>query len=142
MPYLSWLESGQLRRCFLEGGCQLGRDPVTCTVSLPGDPSVSRQHAVIGASVGGTAAARWWIRDLGSRNGVLLNGLSLPATGGTLEDLDAIQLGDWQLTFTESFPGLDGIDFIERVGDLFSEVRPEPAQALDLVLVLAVGDEH
>jgi len=128
MPYLSWMESGQLRRHFLEGGCQLGRDPLTCAVALPGDPSVSRQHAAIGSS-----GERWWIRDLESRNGILLNGLPLPTPGGTLEDQDELRLGDWTLTFSEAFPGLDGIDFIERVGDLFSEVRPEPAQALVLI---------
>lgn len=133
MPYLSWLESGHLCRYFLEGGCQLGRDPLTCTVSQPGNSSVSREHAAIGASGIGTSGERWWIRDLDSRNGILLNSLPLPATGGTLEDQDEIQLGDWNLAFTESFPGLDGIDFIERVGDLFSEIRPEPAQALVLI---------
>jgi hypothetical protein len=128
MPYLSWQESGQLRRYFLEDGCMLGRDPVSCRVSLPGDASVSRQHAVFGNSGG-----RWWVRDLGSRNGTLLNGLPLPLTGGSLEDHDELQCGDWKLTFTATFPGLDGIDFIEGVGDIFSEVRPEPAQALVLI---------
>ncbi len=128
MPYLSWMESGQLRRHFLEDGCLLGRDPVACRVALPGDSSVSRQHAVIGLS-----QDRWWIRDLDSRNGTLLNGLPLPATGGSLQDKDELQLGDWKLTYTRAFPGLDGVDFIEGVGDLFSEVRPEPAQALVLI---------
>lgn len=133
MPYLSWLESGQLRRAFLEGGCTLGRDPLGCGVAHPGDQSLSRQHAVIGTSGTEKAGTRWWIRDLGSRNGTLLNGLPLPITGGTLQDQDVLQLGDWRLSFTDTFPGLDGVQFIERVGDLFSEVRPEPAQALVLI---------
>ena len=94
---------------------------------------MSRQHAVVGTTGSGASRERWWIRDLNSQNGTLLNGLPLPATGGTLEDQDAIQLGDWKLTFTETFPGLDGVDFIERIGDLFSEVKPEPAQALVLI---------
>ena len=68
MPYLSWMESGQLRRCFLEGGCQLGRDPLTCSVSQPGDPSVSRQHAVVELSGGG-----YLVTDLGSANGTFIN---------------------------------------------------------------------
>ena len=74
-----------------------------------------------------------WIRDLGSRNGVLLNGLALSEAGGRLEDGDELQLGDWKLTYTEAFPGLDGVQFVERVGDLFSEVKPEPSQALVLI---------
>lgn len=132
MPYLSWQESGQLRRHFLENGCLLGRDPVACRVASPNDPSVSRQHAVIEFAEG-----RWRIRDLESRNGTLLHGQPLPAAGGHLEDLDELQLGDWKLTFTKAFPGLDGVDFIEGVGDIFSEVKREPA----LVPVLIRGLE-
>jgi pSer/pThr/pTyr-binding forkhead associated (FHA) protein len=128
MPYLSWLESGLSRRYFIEEEILIGRDSDLCRVSLPSDPSVSRRHAVIGFT-----GDRWWIRDLGSRNGTLLNGLPLTNPGGTLKDQDEIQLGDWKLAFTTDFPGLDGINFIERVGDLFSEVRPEPAQALVLI---------
>lgn len=128
MPYLSWLESGQLRRSFLEHACELGRDPKACAVARPEDPSVSRSHAALSFS-----QDSWWIRDLGSRNGVLLNGLALSEAGGRLEDGDELQLGDWRLTYTEAFPGLDGIQFVERVGDLFSEVKPEPSQALVLI---------
>jgi GAF domain-containing protein len=42
-------------------------------------------------------------------------------------------MGGWRVTFTEGFPGLDGSMFAERVGDLFHEVRPEPAQAMVLI---------
>jgi signal transduction histidine kinase len=103
-------------------------------VAAPGDPSVSRVHGEVRDIRG-----RWWIHDLASRNGVLLNGLPLtPRVGGTLQDGDEILLGDWKLSFTDGFPGLDGVNFIEGVGDLFSEVKPEPAQALVLVRGLEV----
>ena len=123
MPYLSWLESGQMRRHFLESDCVLGRDPATCAVSRPGDPSVSRRHAAVDRVEG-----RWWIRDLESRNGILLNGTPVPGPGGPLEDLDEIRLGDWKLDFTNAFPGLDGVNHLEQVGDLFREIGSRPDQ--------------
>lgn len=129
MPYLSWTEGTQLMRHAIHGACQVGRDPVACAVAQPGLASVSRIHASIDR-VGGI----WWIRDLESANGTLVNGQPLDQPQGrALEDGDQLQLGDWRLTFTEGFPGLDGTTFAERVGDLFQEVRPEPAQALVLV---------
>lgn len=132
MPYLSWSEGGVVRRHEVADPVQLGRDPVLCPVALPGDVSVSRAHALL-AKVGG----RWWIRDLESRNGTLLNGLSVSTPiGSALEDGDEIGLGDWCLKFTEGFPGLDGVNFIEGVGDLFAEIKPEPGQAMVLLRAL------
>jgi hypothetical protein len=129
MPYLSWIEGEQLRRHSLDGDCLLGRDPDSCTLSLPQDASVSRNHAQVNY-----VNERWWIQDLDSRNGTQINGLPLPAPGGSpLSDQDEIQLGDWKIRFTEGFPGLDDCRFVERVGDLFSEARPEPAQAKVLI---------
>jgi GAF domain-containing protein len=127
MPYLSWAEGELLHRHYLDGDGTLGRDP-SCLCSLPQDPSVSRQHAKVHFQDN-----RWWIRDLGSRNGTILNGEPLPLEGKALADLDEIGLGDWKLTFTEGFPGLDGVNFIERVGDLYSELLTEPSQALVLI---------
>jgi len=132
VPYFSWSEGGLLRRHEVEAAVQMGRDPVLCPVCQPTDPSVSRTHALV-AKVGG----QWWIRDLESRNGTILNGLAVSTPiGSALEDGDEIELGDWCVKFTEGFPGLDGVSFIEGVGDLFSEIKPEPGQALVLVRVL------
>jgi len=129
VPYLSWFEGEVLRRHALTGTCQLGRDPVQCPVAAPRDASVSRVHGEVRLIDGA-----WWLQDLQSRNGIFLNGLPLARPyGGTLKDGDGMRLGDWELTFTEGFPGLDGVNFIERVGDLFSEVKAEPAQTLVLL---------
>jgi GAF domain-containing protein len=76
----------------------------------------------------------WWVKDLESANGTLLNGIPVEGPQGSpLEEGDELQLGDWKVSFTLGFPGLDGVTFAERVGDLFQEVRPEPAQALLLI---------
>lgn len=128
-PYLSWHEGEHLRRHRLEEECVLGRDPLACGVALPEDPSLSRQHAALFLE-----GDQWWIRDLGSTNGTLLNGLPAASPfGSRLEDGDIIRVGDRDLRFTHGFPGLDGVNFIEGVGDLFAEVRPEPSQAALLV---------
>lgn len=130
MPYLSWREQGGLKRHRLEDSCVLGRDLEACALAFPAQEGLSRRHAeVLPTGQGG-----WWIRDLGSKNGTCLNGLPLNGVlGNALEDGDELCLGDLCLVFTEGFPGLDGALFAERVGGLFEEVRPEPAQALVLV---------
>ncbi|HEX9083059.1 MAG TPA: FHA domain-containing protein [Holophagaceae bacterium] len=129
MPYLSWTEGSQLHRHALDETCVLGRDPLACTLAHPGLPALSRAHAQINRYSG-----IWWVRDLESANGTFLNGLPLNHPhGNALSDGDELSLAGWTLHFTVGFPGLDGVNFIERVGDLFQEVKPEPAQALTLV---------
>ena len=125
MPFLSWFEGDLLLRHALSGDCRLGRDPVQCPVAMPQDPSVSRVHARVFPRDGG-----WWLEDLDSCNGVRLEGRDL-ARGGEarLADGQGIHLGDWRVTFTEGFPGLDGVSFVEGVGDLFAEAAPPEAAA-------------
>jgi len=48
--------------------CVLGRSR-GCTLRLPGDGTVSRQHCLIEVDNG-----RAWVQDLGSLNGTLVNG--------------------------------------------------------------------
>ena len=131
MPFLSWFEGDVLRRHALTGDCQLGRDPVLCPVAMPQDLSVSRTHALV-TRRGGS----WSIRDLDSHNGILVNGLALDK-GGEADLLDGqeLRLGDWVLGFTDSFPGLDGVNFMEGVGDLFNEAH-DPADARLLMQAL------
>lgn len=129
MPYLSWFQGNAIQRFALERDCLLGRDPEACDLSFPAEPSVSKCHASL-SRIGET----WWIKDLGSKNGTFLNDFPLNTpTGNSLADEDEVRLGDLVLHFTAGFPGLDPELFIERVGDLFSEVRPEPSQAMILL---------
>jgi signal transduction histidine kinase len=108
--------------------CQVGRDPLVCAVAQPNLAELSRIHANIDR-IGGI----WWVKDLDSANGTLLNGQPIHPQGNALQGGDELVMGGWHLTFTEGFPGLDGTTFAERVGDLFQEVRPEPAQAMVLI---------
>lgn len=129
MPYLSWFQGEVIQRFALERDCTLGRDPDVSDLSFPAESSVSRCHASL-ARIG----EGWWIKDHASKNGSFLNDFPLSTpTGNSLVDGDEIRLGDLVIHFTAGFPGLDPELFIERVGDLFAEVQPEPAQALILL---------
>ncbi len=129
MPYVSWSEGGQLHHHFLMEDCFVGRDPLVCAIARPQEESLSRRHASLSC-----AGERWWVRDLGSLNGSALNGQPVDtAKGNALAEGDMLCFGDWETHFTEGFPGLDGVSFIERVGSIFEEIRPEPQQALVLV---------
>lgn len=130
MTWLSWHDGFQLQRHRLPPGeeARLGRDSGACDVVAPPDvPSVSRIHAVISEQEG-----HYWLRDLSSQ-GTILNGLPVNSGGSRLRPGDELDLSGWRLTFTEGFPGLDGQQFVERVGDLAQEVRPEPAHTLLLL---------
>jgi len=126
MPYLSWMEGNQLfRHAMREEPCVLGRDPGACTVARPALAALSPVHASL-ARTGDT----WCLKDLESPGGTTLNGRPVEGLlGAALRDGDELQLGPWRLTFTEGFPGLDGTTFVERVGDLFDELRAHPGRS-------------
>jgi protease PrsW len=82
------VESGSLsgsRVSLGEGAVVLGRD-LSCTVRFPDERLVSRRHAEIRAEGG-----RLVVRDLGSRNGTLVNGRRVEAA--ELRAGDAVSLG-------------------------------------------------
>ena len=60
----------------------------TCSLRLPGDATVSRQHCLIELDARGV-----WVKDLGSLNGTLINGTRI--SGGTLQS-------DSNMTYVES----------------------------------------
>ena len=68
----------------------IGRDE-TCEVHLPGDPTVSRLHAVLRAGRG-----FWVVEDGGSRNGTYLNGRPI-AGPALLRPSDRLRIGTFVL---------------------------------------------
>ena len=105
MPYLSWHEGLQLQHERLEGARVLGGDPLRATVLNPAG----------GAPVQGIVQPegfRWRLRPL---EGAVIRreGAMLPVEGVLLEDGDTLDIGAWELRFSESFPGLDRERFWE-----------------------------
>jgi pSer/pThr/pTyr-binding forkhead associated (FHA) protein len=68
----------------------LGRSK-ECDVQVP-DPNVSRRHAELRQEGGA-----WWLVDLDSTNGTLLNGKRVQRA--KLSDGDTIRLGELELVF-------------------------------------------
>jgi len=80
------------RELLLIGTMVVGRDPA-CDVS-DADPLLSRRHAEFVAGARGVT-----VRDLGSRNGILVNGIKVGE--GTLHPGDTIQIGHLLLRYVE-----------------------------------------
>lgn len=75
------------------------------------DKNVSREHAVVVAQSG-----RYQIRDRGSRNSTLLNGVQLTAQA-PLKEGDKIRIGPYELRFLESAgPAADGEQELSKTG--------------------------
>ncbi|MEK7215046.1 MAG: FHA domain-containing protein [Chloroflexota bacterium] len=73
----------------------LGRDPMATVVLM--DPLASRQHARITRHEG-----EYWIEDLRSMNGTLVNGTAISRQ--RLEPDDLIQIGQAKITFALEMP--------------------------------------
>lgn len=76
------------------GTLVVGRDPV-CEISEQTDPLLSRRHAAFTAD-----AREVTVRDLGSRNGILVNGVKTPES--TLRDGDVVQIGHLQVRYVDA----------------------------------------
>ena len=78
---------------YLNGTCLIGRDR-TCNICLPMQ-SVSGEHAEVYPAKDG-----WYVADLNSKNGTLLNGEEVFGAF-QLYDGDIISIGDYSLLFRE-----------------------------------------
>ncbi|MEQ1731303.1 MAG: FHA domain-containing protein, partial [Vicinamibacterales bacterium] len=83
------------REILLVGNIIIGRDPA-CHVCEP-DPLLSRRHAEVIANVHGVS-----VRDLNSRNGILVNGEKTREQ--VLLPGDVVQLGHVQVRYVEEMP--------------------------------------
>ncbi|MBM3809427.1 MAG: FHA domain-containing protein [Acidimicrobiia bacterium] len=96
----------------------VGRDPA-CDISEQNDPLMSRRHAAFTADVKDAS-----VRDLGSRNGILVNGSKMPSA--QLRNGDVVQIGHLQVKFVDEVgPFLDRP--IAAQGEPFDFAQGEPA---------------
>jgi len=96
------------RELVLVGPIVVGRDPM-CDIS-EADPLLSRRHAEF--SIDGTAIV---VRDLGSRNGIYVNGAKRAET--RLRTGDLVQIGNLQLRYIED---ATPIEFAPELADVDS----------------------
>jgi Nif-specific regulatory protein len=99
---------------------KIGRDPGNA-VQIPSE-TISRTHAEIVRRVEGDAET-WTVRDLQSRNGVLVNGARVESA--TLSSGDEIRLGDAVLNFIER--EFDTLEITDADGAADLAVRSEAA---------------
>src|SRR6266404_1130877 len=107
-PEGAWLETGW-SKFPLHGGCSIGRSPKNAVVL--DSPKVSRRHAIINVQNVG----EFWLIDLGSSNGTLLNKRRIHQPL-RLSDCDQILIGDSVFTFRQPEQLTDDFrtTFIER----------------------------
>jgi len=77
----------------LVGTLIVGRDPA-CDISEGNDPLMSRRHAAFNAG-----PREVIVRDLGSRNGILVNGVKTPES--VLHSGDVVQVGHLQVRYVD-----------------------------------------
>ena len=111
--YLQTVLQGQRREFPLEelAVCRIGRAEQS-TIVLSGDVKVSRNHAVVQRMDNG----EYFLTDLGSRNGTILNG-RLVAGPTALRNGDSIRMGGYELVFVQergSTPGTTPPTLVEE----------------------------
>ncbi|HEY1173367.1 MAG TPA: adenylate/guanylate cyclase domain-containing protein [Verrucomicrobiae bacterium] len=89
-----WLEISDGRKIPIGVNCSIGRDPGNSVVLSSN--LISRRHAMIHLQSEG----EYWLVDLGSRNGVMLNGRRV-AQPVALTDADALEIGGHQFVFRQ-----------------------------------------
>lgn len=99
------------REFVLVGTIIVGRDPA-CDISDAADPLLSRRHAEFSNANEAT------VRDLSSRNGILVNGVKQPQA--VLRAGDVVQIGHLQVKFVDEIG-----PFMDVPG-----VKPEAAQPI------------
>lgn len=81
------------RELVLVGTLIVGRDPA-CDITETNDPLLSRRHAVFSADNGAAT-----VRDLDSRNGILVNGAK--TRQARLNHGDVVQIGHLQVKYVD-----------------------------------------
>jgi class 3 adenylate cyclase len=114
-PNNAWLENTETGKVAVQGTCSIGRASSNNVVL--NDEKISRRHAAIHTQ----AIGEFWIIDLGSRNGVSLNGRRITQST-RLGDNDQIQIGPFRFTFrqpdAQRKPGVEATTVEKTVSDI------------------------
>jgi pSer/pThr/pTyr-binding forkhead associated (FHA) protein len=123
------LKQAKTKRSFPLGARVLVGRSYRCDLRLP-HPSVSGEHAVVWWDEG-----RWWIRDLGSRNGTLLDGERIDHTQRPLHVGATMQFGTHPLEWE-----VESIDRPQPMATLMAE-PPRSVMAVDGLLALPSSED-
>lgn len=119
---------GPAREFVLVGTMIVGRDPA-CDISDAADPLLSRRHAEFASATEAT------VRDLSSRNGILVNGVKVPRA--VLRGGDVVQVGTLQVKFVDELgPFLD----VPGAKPAVAHTMPKPDSDPDQTVVLQDPD--
>jgi len=129
------VHDGSRRRTVLvlEDPVRIGRDD-TCELQLPGDPTVSRLHAILRTEDG-----HWVVQDGGSRNGTYLNGRKVSGHA-TLGPCDRLLIGNYVVVFQGEQDA--AVETIDAQGPDLTRTRLETglsARELDVLRLVCAG---
>lgn len=106
----------------------VGRDPA-CDISETNDPLLSRRHAAFTAD-----SKQAMVKDLGSRNGILVNGLK--TAEAQLQNGDVVQIGHLQVKFVDEVGPFRDVPFDSAATSQFQDLaRDQPAADAETVMV-------
>ncbi len=100
----------------LVGTLIVGRDPA-CDISETNDPLMSRRHAAFNAGPRDVM-----VRDLGSRNGILVNGVKTPES--VLNSGDVVQIGHLQVRYVDEVGPFKDVPLADRALTNMGEAAP------------------
>ena len=100
----------------LVGTLIVGRDPA-CDISEGNDPLMSRRHAAFNAGPRDVM-----VRDLGSRNGILVNGVKTPES--ILKSGDVVQIGHLQVRYVDEVGPFQDVPFADAAVTRAGEAAP------------------
>ena len=123
---------GPAREFVLVGTMIVGRDPA-CDISDAADPLLSRRHAEFSSAQEAT------VRDLSSRNGILVNGVKTPRA--VLRGGDVVQVGTLQVKFVDEVGPFMDVPGMKPVATPTPTPAPAPDSDPDQTIVSADSDD-
>jgi adenylate cyclase len=119
----AWLENSGGEKFSIVGTCSIGRAP-TNQIALANDRA-SRRHALVHAQ----EEQQYWLVDLGSRNGTLLNGrrISQPTL---LRDGDCIDVASTAFTFRQPSAVAQTVSFAVGTDATVMDIKSDPCWLL------------
>jgi len=116
----------------LVGTMIVGRDPA-CDISETSDPLMSRRHAAFNAG-----PREVLVRDLGSRNGILVNGVKTPES--VLKSGDVVQIGHLQVRYVDEVGPFKDVPLADAAPTKPLPMIHEPEERISQAATIILSD--